>query len=481
MSCPHILPTLLLLGILSGCSGPKSDSGVPGAGEGPTLQVASGQLVDSEGRQVLLRGVNARVNGLFDVTFDDGRVALEEIPPFTGEDCRFLAEDLGLNLLRLPVNWSGIEPASEVYDQAYLDRVTDLVDDCAAVGVWTIVDLHQDAYGKDIGEDGAPLWAIHPAPDTLLEGPLTAEELVVRRTSAVVLQAFSSLYDNAVLENGRPVRDAYAEMAAVLAASLDGHPGAVALELHNEPVSPGQQARLDAFHEAVTAAVREVAPDLPVVFEPDALRNLTDSAPMDTPFGWDNAIYGPHIYTDVFEDGWASEDTEAVRASVSRAAEEAVFHDAHLFIGEFGNDPRSERGQLYLETCFDAFDAHRASWAMWLYEEHSQDAWGLWDEGDVPHTRGALREEAADLLARAYPMATAGQLETVDWDADTRTLQVTFSSAGDAPHVLAAPERTFPAGVAVSCDGEAVAPSDVGFGRVEVRCAGQVLELSSAE
>ena len=40
-------------------------------------------MVDRSGRQVVLRGVNARVQGLFDVTFDDGRIALQPIPAFT--------------------------------------------------------------------------------------------------------------------------------------------------------------------------------------------------------------------------------------------------------------------------------------------------------------------------------------------------------------------------------------------------------------
>ncbi len=441
----------------------------------PTLSVQEGRLIDAQDRQILLRGVNARVEGLFDVTFDDGRIPLEAIPAFDGEDCAFLAGELGLNLLRLPVNWSGIEPLEGTYDEDYLQRIGRLVDACETVGVSTIVDLHQDAYGKDIGEDGAPLWAIQPPPDALLEGPLTAEELAARRLSPQVLAAFASLYANAPTSDGRGLTDAYAAMAARLAEALALHPGAVALELHNEPVVFGDQETLDAFHDAVTAAVREVAPRLPVVFEPDALRNLTDEAPMERPFGWSEAIYGPHIYTDVFEDGWASEDTVAVQDSIARAHTEADFHDAHLFVGEFGNDPRTERGQLYLRTCFDAFDVHQASWALWLYEEHSQDAWGLWDEGDEPHTRGALRAEAVELVSRAFPVATAGRLDRVHWDADTATLTIDLLDATEAPHRLAVPDRLFAPGVDATCDG---APVDVQRpipGRADVTCAGRQL------
>ncbi|MEC8422661.1 MAG: cellulase family glycosylhydrolase, partial [Myxococcota bacterium] len=384
-----------LLFFLPACAATDQPSSVDsGAPDVPTarLSVEQGRLIDSSGRTVLLRGVNARVEGLFDVTFDDGRAALEEIPPFTGQDCAFLAEELGLNLLRLPVNWSGIEPEPDDWDAAYLSHIGRLVDDCDDAGVLTIVDLHQDAYGKDIGEDGAPLWAIEPPPPALLEGPLTSEELAARRISPAVIAAFRSLYSNAPLSStGEGAMDAYAEMAGHLAAFLRDHPGAVALELQNEPVPLGDQAGLDAFHDAVTTAVRAAHPTLPVVFEPDAIRNITDAAPVEAPFPFDNAIYGPHIYTDVFEDGWASEDVGAIRDSVAAADQEARDHGAHLFIGEFGNDPRTERGALYIDTCLAAFDQYQASWAVWLYEEHSQGSWGLWDEGSVAHTRGALQ------------------------------------------------------------------------------------------
>lgn len=467
----HALPLLALCA----CTAPPTASDPDGP---PALHVDAGRLLDAEGRQILLRGVNARVEGLFDVSFDDGRVALEAVPAFGADDCRFLAEALGLDHLRLPVNWSGIEPRSGSYDEAYLERIGAQVDACAAVGVWTVVDLHQDAYGKDIGEDGAPLWAIHPAPEVLLEGPLASDDLARRRTSPAVLQAFDSLYGNATLADGRGVRDAYAEMAAVLAETLREHPGAVALELQNEPVALGQQDRLDAFHDAVTAAVREVAPELPVVFEPDALRNLLDRAPVDTPFPWSDAFYGPHIYTDVFEDGWASEDSDAVVASIRGAHDEAQAHDAHLYVGEFGHDPTTERGRTYLSTCLDAFDDHQASWALWLYEEHSQDAWGLWDEGDVPHTRGALRTPAADLLARAYPIATAGRLVEVDWTAAARTLTVRFDAPTGGAHWIATPLRTFPDGVDATCDGAPAEVRPLQPGRVEVDCSGAELRVA---
>lgn len=450
---------------LAACSAPAE---VVPFTPGP-LQSADGVLRDVDGRQVLLRGVNARVQGLFDVTFDDGRVALEPIPPFGDEDCRLLAEDLGLNHLRLPVNWSAIEPTRGTYDQAYLGRIGELVDACAAHGIATVVDLHQDAYSKHIGEDGAPLWAIVPPPTELLEGPL--HDLSARRTSGQVLAAFRSFYRN---EEG--LRDAYADMAAALADALVDHPGAVALEVQNEPLPFGAQDLLDALHQEVAAAVRQVAPDLPVVFEPDSFRNLTDRATVPTPVGIDNAIYGPHIYTEVFTTGWASEDQGLVRASVAAALEEAQFHGAALYVGEFGHDPRHERGRTYIRTALDAFDDTHASWALWLYEEWSQDSWGLFDASEEGPAR-QLRPEGADLVARPFPIAVDGTVSRIHWSADEATLTVQLDDAGALGHVIAASPRWWPDGVVATCDGEPVVTTR-DRARLQVPCGGHTLVVA---
>ncbi len=433
------------------------------------IQAIDGRLEDASGRGVLLRGLNARVEGLFDVTFDDGRVALETIPPFSGEDCRFMARELGHNLLRLPVNWSGLEPERGQYNEAYLEQLFGLVDDCYREGVYTLVDLHQDAYSKEIGEDGAPLWAIIPEPEELLEGPL--EDLEERRLSGQVLDAFASFYANV---DG--LQDDYAAMSAVLVERFVDHPGAIGLELQNEPVVWGDQAALDDFHARVSEAIRAVDPHVLIAFEPDSLRNFTDEAPVGAPFPFENAVYAPHIYTHVFVDGWEDMDEEALADSVAAAVEEAGAHGAPLLVGEFGNDARTEHGFRFIEASLERYDEALASWAFWVYEEYSQDSWGLYDAGGG-ETRGALRGELADLLARPFPEAVDGRLTGTSWDANSRTLTVTLSDAGRGAHRFTAPARIWPSPISATCDGVSVEVALEG-GRAELVCQGEEIVIS---
>jgi len=466
-ACVGVATSSVLLCTLASCE--ATDPTPPASVD--AFRAEGGVLHDEQGREILLRGLNARVLGLFDVTFDDGRTPLETIPPFVEEDCRVMAEDLGMNHLRLPVNWSAIEPVQGTYDEAYLSRILAIADACSKHGISTLVDLHQDAFSKEIGEDGAPLWAIVPPPPELLEGPL--EDLGTRRTSAPVMNAFDSFFNDA---NG--VETAYAKMAAWLAAGIDGKPGVVGLELMNEPVLIIFEGRLDDFHDRVAAEVRKVAPELTVFFEPNSLRNLTDRADVRRPVAFDDAVYAPHVYTDVFEDGWASMDAQAIRDSVTLVRAEADDLGATPYVGEFGAAPDAN-GLAYDRAALDAFDRERISAAFWVYEEWSQGSWGLYDTA-ANGERGPLRADVADAVARPFPMAVAGKLDAFAYEAATRTLTVQIEAASGGTHVLSVPGRVYPSGVVITCDGTAVDATPSG-GRVEVGCAGSTLVMAPAK
>ena len=119
--------------------------------DGRQFRLHGGRLVDERRREVTLRGVNARVEGVFDVTFGDGRLPLEPIPAFDDGDAATMAR-LGLNLLRLPISWSALEPVRGRFDAAYLDRIAAVVALCRAHGIVVLLDFHQDAFSKEIGE-----------------------------------------------------------------------------------------------------------------------------------------------------------------------------------------------------------------------------------------------------------------------------------------------------------------------------------------
>lgn len=58
---------------------------------------------------------------------------------------------LGLQVVRLELSWSLLEPRPGVYDQAYLARIEQVVGWAAEEGVYVLLDMHQNAYSRYVG------------------------------------------------------------------------------------------------------------------------------------------------------------------------------------------------------------------------------------------------------------------------------------------------------------------------------------------
>ena len=105
-------------------------------------------------------------------------------------------QGLGFNLLRLPISWSALEPTPGAYDRSYLDRIAAVVDACTRRGILVIIDFHQDAFSKEIGQDGAPRWVLDlllgPGNYPYLGGPL--DDLTARRFAPATVAAFHDFF-----------------------------------------------------------------------------------------------------------------------------------------------------------------------------------------------------------------------------------------------------------------------------------------------
>ena len=432
-------------------------------------------LRDAEGRVALLRGINARVEGVFDVTFDDGRTALEPIPALTSADCARMRE-LGLDLLRLPINWSGVEPTRGSYDEAYLQRVDAAIECAGAAGILVLVDMHQDAYSKEIGEDGAPLWAIQPPPTELLQGPLT--DLGERRVSPQVQAAFKTFF---APDDASGLQAAFAAMFAHVAARYADHPAVLGFELYNEPDTG--TIELDAFHLRVGEAVRAAAPHKLVLFEPPALRNFTDFIPKPAErFPIEGAVYAPHIYTFVFNldpTRFQQATADEYEPSVRAAREEATAWGTPLLIGEFGVGPdNAAPNALWAQTQAQLHDRYFASNAFWVWKEQSQASWGLFDY-DAATGAWTERPHVIAWVSRIHAARIAGTPRAVESSpaGDALRVEIEPGTGTAAPHLVYVPER-FAATTRVTCDGAEVAgPREPATGLVEAACAG-VLEVS---
>jgi endoglycosylceramidase len=452
--------TLIVLGL----------AGVADALDGRRLRVRDGRLVDQRRREITLRGVNVRVSGVFDVTFDDGRLPLEPIPDFDAGDAERM-QAFGFNLLRLPLSWSGLEPEPGQYDRTYLDRIASIVDLCRARGILVLLDFHQDAFSKEIGQDGAPRWVLDrllgPGNYPYIGGPL--EDLDARRAAPATLEAFGQLFRNV-----GGVQEAWAAAAAVVARRFARNPAVLGYEIMNEPIAfviPDGNAALLAFHVQVASAIRRADRRHLIAFEPDVIRNVTNQSPMaSAPFPVRGTLYAPHIYTAVFDGGdYSSGDPAILAPSMEHAAAEAAAWGSPLFIGEYGIDPNAPNANAWITAELDLQDRLRAHSTFWLWEEISSGHWGLFDgESSEP---GGERIARTTALSRVFARAVPGEVLEHDFDAAANTLSLRFRSRSNSPLELFVPARRYPGGFVLRCDGvEIASAADPVSSVVSFRC-----------
>lgn len=404
------------------------------------VRVRDGRLIDAHGRQLRVRGVNARVEGLFDVTFDDGRERLQPLAELSAQDAQQMA-DFGFNMLRLPINWSGLEPVEGQLDEAYFTRVDEVLSHAKAAGIYVLIDVHQDAYSKHIGEDGAPLWAIVPPPKTLLEGPLDEDELGRRRVSGQVISAFQSFWDDK-----ERIQQRWMPMWSSVVARWHTRDEVIGFEPFNEPIfSDRAETKLHAFYARAHQRMREITPDKPLWVEPDALRNFRLSSPTPKgPFLDEHTVYTPHFYPQLTKSpdpqlGWEP----IIRPSLEAMKVEAkAWGNAALVVGEWGADPLDPNTAEYAALFESIMDELGAGFVLWLWKERSQGYWGLFDF-DEQTNAWTPREDAIKTFGTPAALAIPGLLLEHRFDRQTTTLTVRFEATGEetAGPLLFLPKR----------------------------------------
>jgi endoglycosylceramidase len=435
------------------------------------------QVLDSHGRVTLLKGVNA--DGLVDYfrkdlrppypsdasAYSSGRCASDD-PSVEGVPlCDFDFDQmrpLGYDVVRLNLSWSLLEPRPGTIDQAYLDRIAQVVQWAKDAGVYVLLDMHQDAWSKYVysspsdpcvppyqstpGYDGAPDWASrHATPACALNG--------VRELDTAVAEAFQNLYEDAKAPDGVGLQEHYAAVLTALARRFAGEPAVAGYEIINEPHPgfapvPGAQdtGELFPFYGKVVDAVTTAVPRFRQLFfvEPNVERNVTDQREVFSPWssfsGYRNVVYTPHVYTGVFT---ADQEVASTRFFPDDGGYKSAMSDAEalglpLWIGEFGNNPQDD--DTLLKTSYELQDRYALGGALWLWKENANDTnpnafWGVYGP---PFGQGTPQPKRIALTSRAYPLYTAGRLEGMSYQAAGGAFDIRADSqrvrCGDRAH-----------------------------------------------
>ena len=417
----------------------------PAAPSFPRLAVERGAdaaIVDESGRQVLLRGVN--VNQLGDYyAYDPARPT---IVPLARQDFAGMAK-LGFNVVRLVLNWSALEPERGVISEPYLARVRQAVGWAREHGLYVVLDMHQDSWGKFIatppgttcepglgpavGWDGAPEWA------TLTDGLTTCRAADTRELSPAVARAFDSFYDDRDGIQGELVG-----VWARLAREFGGDPAIAGYDLINEPhpgfrVGAAEATALGTFYARAIAAIRDGERQAPggfphvVFFEPSVIWSGfgADSLPPPgfTPDG--NISFAPHLYAEsITVDRKLGITSVSIEQGFEAARQAAATYQAPLWSGEWAwfGEPADDEPKVRRYIALE--DRHRIGSAWWVWKQACGDP----HVAGAPTFSGSLNplkcpegtplgqvEPYARLISRPYARHAPGRLTTLAADPDT--------------------------------------------------------------
>jgi len=430
----------------------------------PALRAApdatsGGRIVDAEGREVLLRGVN--VNALAEYWQGSD---VPTVFPLADSDPELMAS-IGWSSVRLLLSWSRVEPQPGVYDDEYLTTVRDTARRLTARGLYAILDLHQDAWGATLvappdtvcptgsspalGWDGAPGWA------TLDDGQARCAQGGIRELSLAVRAASTNFFADAMGPGGVGVRTRYAAMLGHVAQFFAAEPGIAGYDIMNEPnaFTDPERAGLGALYTDALAAIRAGeqaggAPPRLVLFEPSALFSLLGNGGAP-PFAFDaNVVYAPHLYA-------GSLSVMPLGAAAFQVArDEAVpFGGAPVLSGEWGNDPGlAATDNPYFLEHQDLQDQFAYSATLWTWRESCGDPHKIgdrragnvptvWGEFEVDCTNGndvvGLRQPLIDQLTRAYVRAAPGHLNATQFDFASGAFNAGGSAAAAGVELLA--------------------------------------------
>ncbi|HEX5000753.1 MAG TPA: glycoside hydrolase family 5 protein [Terriglobia bacterium] len=266
---------------------------------------------------------------------------LEEF--FGPGDAAFI-QSLGLNLVRLPVNYRHFEDDMAPFELKeegfkHLDRVIDL---CARHGIYTIIDLHALP-----GYQNQHWHSDNPTHVALFWRHKQFQDRVVW-----LWEAFARRYRS--------------------------NPWVAGYNLINEPADPTAQALMPVYRRLVDA-IRAIDPDHILFLEGN--RYSLDFHMFGEP--WPGVVYTTHDYAlPGFVDGGPYPGVSRGQ-HVDRDALERVFLErtrymretgTPIWVGEFGpvytGDPaRDAMRRRLLEDQLEIYRRHNASWAIWTYKD----------------------------------------------------------------------------------------------------------------
>lgn len=445
-------------------SKPPSSQNEPGDG---FVRVRGKRFIDTDGRELLINAVN-----VYRDTNPDGLDWVKE---------------WGFNGVRLVIFWSFIEPEMGQFDLAEIERLAALVDKAAELGLYVVIDMHQDLWAAKPEDDwgrGAPSWTWE-GNDRGHAHDESGVWSIAYFESDKIQRQFDRFWANEPLSDGVGLMDHWLKIWEMVASRFADHKNVIGFDLFNEPfwgsrvVEPMEAMtismlpRLIAEHDfdvvnkpAFELALlgMEKAQSNPKFYKSWLNAGRKKAKKLDEELlvpAWDKAAQairrvapnqvifsGPTLPANfgletgirpvLTEDGERDpqyafsahvydDDPERMVAIIGHITKHAEEYETPLFLGEWGNLTNSDHifAGDPLETTRVMLKALDDYGASRSYW-HYLDAHDQFDWFD-------------ELLQRPYPAVIAGKLIQFNWDFASKT----FTCEWDADAAISAPSLIY--------------------------------------
>eukprot|EP00698_Gefionella_okellyi_P018391 TRINITY_DN5504_c0_g1_i1.p1 TRINITY_DN5504_c0_g1~~TRINITY_DN5504_c0_g1_i1.p1 ORF type:complete len:535 (-),score=129.34 TRINITY_DN5504_c0_g1_i1:62-1612(-) len=205
---------------------------------------ATSMIEDEAGRERFFHGVNVVYKG---PPYVPDTSKFDVYLSYCETDIQTLAY-FGMNVIRLGTMWPGAEPVQGSFNETYFDQLKWIVDNSAAAGIYSVLDMHQDVLSERFCGEGAPNWAMIPNPlfpfpepidrrfavDPQTEWPSAADCNKHSWASYYSTSAASTSFQN-IYSNTDGIGDAFSNFWLKVATEFHNRSSVIAYELMNEP------------------------------------------------------------------------------------------------------------------------------------------------------------------------------------------------------------------------------------------------------
>lgn len=383
-----------------------------------TIDAKTLQIVDQEGREVYFHGVNVYLGS----SPDNHTLTLEEMRR---------AMDLGLNIIRLAFDWKGLEPVRHQYNMSYVGYLHRIVQQMNTLGIYAILDAHQDCLSPKFCGDGVPDWAAHPRPNAApFPEPIDNRYELDNTTgypspndcarhywglycaSEAGASAIQNFYDN---YDG--ILDSFSNWWQFMAKQFGNYSNVIGYDLLNEPFagdiyynpqlllpSVADVVNLMPMYHRVANAIRQVDQEKLIFFEPVTWSDFGVAFP-SVPGGEqyrNRSVLSYHYYV---PPNTIQSDYFPMRVNDSKRLQ-----CGHM-LTEFDVLSASEANLKQIAETIAICNKYKISWLSWNFR-------GYLDNYNV-----------TSLLSQTYAMAVAGKILDQSFDPQTASYHLTFSAS----------------------------------------------------